>query len=236
MKKRILFVIFSVISFAGIVYLLNREGVSSRVYAITYAINDKEAPVYILDKTTDVYSLWERSGVKGRIVVNVSRYLHFIALDSKINDLVLKAAKGKIDIINEYEKDLSYKNFLLTAMEKNMARQTYHVLPLGAFREKLDLFQGGEDIFMNNKEIVTHYKGSKRIMRSGIPRIEEPIILNIDASYFYSSDPEEFIKELKSSGLKIDMITFCLAKDNPEVADAERERLMESVKFYQRQG
>lgn len=232
MKARLFFTVGSVLFFIIILFLLEKEGVSSRVYVTTSTINDNRMPVYILDKTTDIYRLWRKKSVRGRIVINVSKYLHFIDFDNKaVNDLILKALTGKVEIRNEYEKDLNYKNLLLLAVEGNIARQVYHVLPSDVFREKVVQLKGG-NAPVEAGEIVTNYKGSNRTMLSDIPQIKEPVILNIDASYFYSSDPSELAKELKSSGLKVDLMTFCLAKDNPEVTDAERERLMEFVRRY----
>lgn len=234
MRNRLLIISMAIVLFfSGTVYCLHKKGISSRGYKKSFAISNKDVPVFVLGKTTDVYSLWKKNGVEGRILIQMGKYLHFVGIEnsSLINLVQAEASLKNIDITSEYEKSLSYRNFLWLAMESNIARQIYNVLSPDAFKEKLKAHMektndGGDG------EITINYMGSKRVISSRIPNIDEPVILNIDASFFDFSNIAGFVNNLKTSSLRVDIVTFCLSKDNPDITDLERERLLEAARVF----
>jgi hypothetical protein len=214
---------------AASLYLLGHAGVASREHGTAYGI-DRGMPVQLLNTSREVYLLWKDQEVKGRVVVHMGRYLHFIAVDDMG---VYKGRNGfpvqTVSLLEEYEKELGDKNFLWLAMQGGMAREIYNVLSPDVLREKLRMVAGQSGVKVSEHEIETHYWGSKRTITDGIPAVEEPVLLNIDASLFSNSEPTVLLKGLKESGIRTDMLTLCLAEDNPNVTEPERERLRE---FY----
>lgn len=210
--------IFFVCSMTFLVYM----GRGSRIYG------DSDVPILLVNNTTDVYSLWKKAGLNGRVVIHMGRYLHLLRLsDSALSKLVLESRINAGNIIDEYERALSYKNFLRIALEKNLARSIYYMLPQDIYMERYKILEEGDA-----QSVILHQMGSKTVITNRIPPLKEPVILNIDASYFSSSDVTNLVSDLKRSGLTVDFVTFCLSEDNPEVNAIERERLKEAADFF----
>ncbi len=213
------------IFFAASLYWLGHKGSSSRVYGPDHAVTD--APVYVLAGTPDVYRLWKEKGFRGRVVLHVGRYLHFVPVDMKdTSEGLSRFPVETISLIKEYEGKLDHRNFLMVALLGNIAREVYNVLPPYVFRGKLEAARGMSGVRVSGKRIRTHHLGSRRTISDSIPVLEEPVLLNIDASYFARPGAaENLLKGLKASGIRVDMITLCLSEDSPDVTEAEREML-----------
>lgn len=233
MKWRLILPSFAILLFFCVsAYCLNYAGISSRVYKKVYNISDDGVPVAIVMNAADLYERWKRKGFRGRIVINIGKYLCFVEVEkSAFYGLTEKGIVNAIDIKEEYRRHLDYKNLLWLAMEEDMAREVYHVLPRSTFKEKLDT-RGKTIKGFSEKEIVISELGSRRTMTDRLPLISEPVLLNIDASYFDYSDAEGFVRELKKSGLKTDLVTFNLSADNQDVTDEERGRAMEAARMF----
>ncbi len=214
-----------VLFFGASLYFLDHKGRSSRSYGLDHAVTD--APVYVLASTPDVYRLWKEKGFSGRVVLNVGRYLHFVPVD--VEDTYEGISRFPVQtksMLNEYEGKLDHRNFLMVALLGNIAREVYNVLPSNVFRVKLKAARGMSGVRVSGKTIQTHHLGARRTISDSIPAIKEPVLLNIDASYFANPGAvESLLKGLKASGIRVDMITFCLSEDNPDVTEAEREML-----------
>lgn len=226
-KKKTTAIAFIIMLFIASLYLLDQLGKSSRIYGTSYQLFEKGVPVHIMNKAVDVYSLWKEKGYRGRVVIHLGKYLHFVSMSRKeIDALMQRRLTMDFDIVNEYEKEVSYKNFLWLALEGNIARNVYNVLTPDVFAEKFR--PGGKENVSGergNKIILTNQFGSKRVISDHIPYIDEPVLLNIDASYFDSKEAEDIVGKLKKAGIKIDMITLCLSEENPEVSDMNRNHL-----------
>ncbi len=215
---------------------VNRAGVAARVYHTTHGISERELPVALVRRTTDVYAYWKEKGVKNRIVVHLGRFLHFVELDpyqgyKTVRKFPLRAES----LLPEYEAKLSYLNFLWAAIETDIAREVYNVLPPAAFREKVAEIAQAEGVWRRSGgTYMTQYYGSLRVIAGDLPREREPVLLNVDASFFATTDPERFVTELRGSGLSVDIVTLCLSEDSPDVTPAERERLLKVADLLNR--
>lgn len=203
--------------------MLNHGGNTARVQGKAFALARERFPAYTVIKTGDVYSLWQKQRVHGRIVVHLGRFLHFMEAGYSSGGPPQIAT-----IVADHEhftiKRTSYKDFLWVAFQTNIAREIYTVLPPADFKARFDTTQ-------TQKEIVTHEYCSPRIFATNLPEVSEPVLLNIDASFFASTDAAQLIDNLIKSGLKADIVTICLAEDNPDVTDLDRQKARNFVKL-----
>jgi hypothetical protein len=197
---------------------LNHAGISARRELRPYGLAHERFPVYQVKRTVDSYLFWKEKGVQGRIVVQVGRYLHFtFAEPPGIQEIPgIAAYHSGFD-----DKGVSYRNFLWVAMQKNIVREVVTVIAPEDFQKR----------FGGLKDVVSHEFGSRRSFTTSFPSIAEPVLLNIDASAFGSTEPAQLLDALLNSPLKADLVTCCLAEDNPDVTQAERERLLQFVRL-----
>ena len=225
----IIIIIFFIISMV----LLNLFGINSRFYGnSTYLFKNDGQLKYVKD-SSELYSIWKKNKVKGRIILNISNYLHFVPVDT---DQILKQdifAFQSENPIKIYEKQISFNNYLNVAVQANIAREIYNIIPQTSFLERLNE-SDKDDInkAKNQDKIIFHYLGTKRVITYNLPSLKEPVLINIDASYFKSSSPDSLIQMLTAVDLQYDIITFCFGKDNPEISNNEREKLKTFVKHF----
>lgn len=212
--------------------VLHREGKASRVFERVYSLSEATIPAYMLNRSSDLYSLWKKKGLRGRILLHLGRFFHFVSPEnplplegiSDFKEARERARRGD-------EANVNVRNFLRVAVEQEIAREVYHLLPRSSFGQLLERARAEE---RDDEGIITSYYGLKRVITDRIPHLHEPVLLNIDASFFESSDVAAIAAELKESGLKVDLLTLCLSEDNPGVSTVERERLREFSMVFRR--
>ena len=221
MKNVIVSLLILVMSAASFI-LLNQAGISSRKELRAYVIAREHFPSYLVKRTVDSYALWKEKRVHGRIVVHLGKYLHFVEPE--------QPQPTQIPEIVKYHSRLSdlsptYKDFLWVAMQTNIAREIINVIPQEDFKKRFNL----KNDLIAQSDLVTHEYGSPRIFSTRLPAISEPVLLNIDASFFASRTAVQLMNDLMKSGLKADIVTICLAEDNPDVTEFDRQRAREFI-------
>lgn len=226
-KKTFLTASLAIILFFSLsLYKLNSKGRTSRVYGRTYEISGSALPVYTLKNSADLFSFYKSQGFRGRVLVHVGKYLHFVEAESDFYKGTGRFPIKVFSLIKAYEDRITTKNFLWVMMQGNVAREIYYILPDAVFHEKMNAAQAERrSVSVTADRIITNYFGSKRVISNRLPDIKEPVLLNIDASFFDSPDAAVLMKELKNSGLRVDALTLNFAEDNPDVTNIGRERL-----------
>jgi hypothetical protein len=226
-KKTVLTISLAIIfCFSLSLYLLDRKGKSSRVYRQTYEISESALPVYTSKNSADLLSFYKSQGFRGRLFVHIGNYLHFFGLGNDIYRGNDRFPIKVFSLFDAYEERITVKNFLWVMMQGNIAREIYYLLPDAVFYKKMKTARAeGRNVSVTADRVVANYYGSRRVISHRLPDIKEPVLLNIDASYFESTEADGLMKELKSSGLRIDALTLSFAEDNPYVTDVARERL-----------
>jgi len=196
--------------------MLNQRGTSARLQGRAFSLAQERFPAYLVQNTVDVYSLWQEKRVHGRIVVHLGRFFHFMEAGQSS-----AGAPQIASVVADHEhfalEPATYRNFLWEAFQTDIARGIYTVLPAADFSKRFDAAP-------TQKDIVRHEYGSPRIFTTSLPTIAEPVLLNIDASFFSSATPGQLVADLMKSGLRADVVTVCLAKDNPDVTDLDRQK------------
>lgn len=214
---------------------LEKAGRSARSAATPHDLTDPSLPHKVLAGPGDVFAFWKQQGVRGNIVVHVGRDLHFTPVEKPDSE---KGAPAYPIVVPaaalEYESALNAQNFLWLAMRSNMARQVISVLPHDSFREKVSLVQEAVQkgylgiLAMDDTTIVAHELGSRRVITDGyLPPIDEPVVLNVDASIFSFYEPAALYALLEKAGLRIMLMTCSLSEGNAAVKDQARTRLKE---------
>ena len=206
---------------AASLIILNNEGKAARVQGKAFALARERFPTFAVMETGDVYSLWQEQHVRGRIVVHMGRFLHFMEAGHSSGGPP-QIATVVADHQHFTFDRTSYRNFLWIASQTNIAREIYTILPPADLKKRFDNTQP-------LKEIVIYEYGSPRIFTTSLPSLAEPVLLNIDASYFASADAAQLLDELMKSGLKADIVTICLAEDNPDVTDLDRQKARDFI-------
>jgi hypothetical protein len=213
------------------IIILNDKGVASRVYLENYDLSSGTAPVHFLNNSQDFISFYKSRNIHGRVLINISSLLHFRGISS---DEFLTKNNDKFpllmpDTLMEYQERVNLENFLWVALQSNIFRAFYHLIPEDEFDTRSSTVQiTDRDVSsISNDTIVAHKWGSKRIVAKHLNRFSEPVLINIDASYFVNIEPQALVDELKEAELTVDFITLNLSEDDPYLTDAERDKLNE---------
>lgn len=227
---------FSILAVCTVaIFALNHGAVSSRIQGKAFDLARDRFPLHVAKTTGDVYALWQEKKAHGRIVVHLGKYLHFTEseVSSARSEPFPRIATIARDHLHYGMYQASYRNFLWNAFQSNIARKIYNVIPLPDFMQRFGL----KDPVEARKEITEKfsghdtYDGAQRVFTARLPAITEPVLLNIDASFFASTDAAQLLESLMKSGLKSDLVTACLAEDNPDVTDSERQRLRSFIEL-----
>jgi len=222
--KKILISLIILIASAASFFLLNHAGISARKELRAFSLARERFPAYVVKRTVDTYALWKEKQVRGRIVVHLGKFLHFTESEPPGTTLIP-------EVVNYHshfsDAQTSYRDFLWVALQTNIAREIITVIPPEDFKERFGL----DKSLSAPHDVVNHEYGSLRTFTTRLPSTPEPVLLNIDASYFASTDAAQLMDSLLKSALQADMVTICLAEDNPDVTDPERKKLLEFVRL-----
>jgi hypothetical protein len=173
--------------------------------------------------------LWAQRGERGREVVSASHYLHFVSPDptGQILDRTLAGAGTGAALTARYLASASYRNYLAVADATGVARRVRHLVPPSVLATKLA--DTGVPARPDEERDVSQQVTSRRLS-AVVPRLEELVLLNVDASLF-EGDAEgldrSLLDALQTGRLRADLVTLCLSADSPDVGGAARHRLLE---------
>ena len=224
--KNIVLAIVIIIGCIVSLVMLNHGAISARRHGKAFALARERFPAYTLKRTADVYSLWQEHQARGRIVVHLGRFLHFMD-GSHFSEGPPQIATIVDDHTHFPMRQVSYRDFLWAAFQTDIAREIYTVLPQADFKERFGATP------QQNKIIIYEFC-SPRIFTTTLPSVNEAVLLNIDASFFASTDAAQLVNDLMKSSLKADIVTICLAEDNPDVTDLDRRKARDFIALLSR--
>lgn len=215
------------IAFAGGLVLAQRTGSGARVYAGSpRTLTESPIPVRAVDTSTELHQALLASSLRGRVLVSLSSFLHFVPVEGVIPQGLVSFPVPTFDLVENFGREVDHENVLWLALQGGVAREIVHVLPRDDYeRRRSELGAGVADVILSSEAITTHELGSRRTLRFEVPRLREPVIIAIDASYMDEVDVSQALESLRGSGLKTDYVVTNLARDNPDVSDLGRRRL-----------
>ena len=233
-----------VLAFVATLFCMERAGRSQRRGGPAYGLTDPALSLSVLDGPREVFSLWQQKGIHGVVAVHIGHDLHFAPVEKPGSEAMAPVYPVVVPAAElDFGSAAEAKNFLWLAMRTNMARQLVNVLSHEGFREKVSLVQEAERhgylgiLALTDKTIVAHELGSRRVITDGyVPAIDEPVVLNVDASIFDAYDPAALYGMIEKAGLRIIHLTCSLSKDNAEVKDSARTRLREFARLVAQRG
>jgi len=216
--------------FLCVLFLLETAG--GRARRFVPAGNDGGIRIAVLGSTPELYRYWKRLGITGRIVVHAGRYLHYV--DESGGAMGYTATRTyPVTIMqrkDDIEKKLNYANFLRVAVQTNLARALYMVMPVDVFNSR---FASDADFPERGTGIIrTHDFGTPRTIVTVLPDLKERVVLNIDATYLSGPNGKNGLDRLLKGAAAADVITFCLSGDNPDVQEHERTAAMNLLEAY----
>lgn len=214
-------------AFVLLLFSLDLYGRHSRVSGKGGAVGEQGVRIVHVDSPEECFSVWEKEGFKGRVVVSLSRRLNFEVLDE---DQFLRRTSFPLNLVNlsaEAKKRLNSRNFLYISLKTGIAREIVHVVPESVFPEKADAAQGVEGVSVLGKVISAPHLGTPRLITSVhfSRSIEEPVLLYVNASIFGEQAPEAILRNLQQVGLKTDLVVLCRSSNDSEVTPMERGRI-----------
>jgi len=209
------------------VLLVGRLGSAGRTYSEARPLVDSVRSARTLDTSAQLYSLWQESGLRGRHLVHVSRFFHFVPIDE--DEPVSESSRFPVqtyDLLGSWEPRLDPRNLLWLAVQSGVVRRVSHVLPPAELDQRLsELTPDGILVSRRGREIRTHENGSPRVIGDRFPELDEPVLLVIDASYFSAGTVEFLLDRLTTSALTTDLLVFSRSEDNPDVGEPDRQAL-----------
>jgi hypothetical protein len=166
---------------AGVHLFLFFYGTTARVFL--------EKPVaQVVAEPFQAFEVWEREGVKGRIL---------LLFDRRLN----ADTEGRV---------LSRNNYIYWAIGKNMVRKIYHVIPDSSWGEVEAALTGRDDVVPVKEGFRTNIEGAPlHILRiKHIPRIEERVLILINGDYWSESDILSMINMIQTSRICSDSMVI----------------------------
>jgi len=196
---------------------LAAAGRSARVAGRAAAVG-AGAEVLVFHTNADVLRAWRARGLRGRVVVHFGRFLHFVHDEERPDaapergrgaaaDAALLAAAGP-------------RNHLRVAAELGVARRVAFVSPPGALDARLSAIGRSRADLPLDIDDGPH----PRELRADPPAAGEPVLLEVNASWFDEGEPGALAEALRAARLRSDLVAVSLAEDSPDVSDGARER------------
>lgn len=190
------------------------------------ALSAEILPIHEANTSLEVLELWRRAGVRGRRVVHLSRFLHFVSVDNVVPPGLEKFPVATFDLVEAYKSRVDPRNWLWVALQEGLIREIVHVLPPADLESRRrSLVGAGSGIWFEGDAILTHELGSRRRLMSRLPRSREPVLLTVDASFLELVPPESLGQSLRKSPLQTDLFVLSYSSDNADVTDEGRQGL-----------
>lgn len=181
--------------------------------------------VYLLNRESDAYAIWQSFGIKGRTIIHFGRHLPMKQVPAEsLRKLTLARQGDFYGLLEVSKKELAAANYLYAASRANFVRQILAVVPDEAWSKVknnlntnpvFSVGNGFADVWIDGLPLRT---GKLRTL----PAVPEPVILNFSADYFVdtSATPEGTISGLRTRGVRFDVVTITPPPDQPKYKTA----------------
>jgi hypothetical protein len=163
---------------------------------------------------------WRERHERGRVLVHAGRFLHFID-DARAEDMkrALTAPGHGGDLDELLLRTAAPGRYLWIAASIGMVRQIVYVSPPAALDERLGQLGWSRD----GLPADLTWEVFPRTLAAAFPKLDEPVILEICASWFDDPRAPDPLGQILASGLEPDLVVVNLAEDSPDVSDRARE-------------
>lgn len=199
--------------------------------------------VQLLEQENLNIPYWAENGAKDRTLVHISATEGLSTLDENVvGSIKEKITKGGLDGLKKTEKpEYTSLNTVFLAVKLGLVRDVVWVIPalesithgdVGGIKDYLkknypDQSKDIELLHLDGKVVEGRINGVplKIVSLQNVPKIDEPVLLNIDLSFFsqlYLNEKDtrilslvsNFVKTLQESGLSSDMVTVSASNND----------------------
>jgi hypothetical protein len=210
----------------GAASLVQRTGTNARVSGDPWPMDQPLPEVVTVETARGMHNALLGSGRRGRVMVYLSRFLHFVPIEGAVPDGLNSFPIPSIDLVDAFSARVDAKNLLWVMLQDGIAREVVHLLPpLEYERRRDEISSPSPGIDLRPYAIVTHELGSRRTVLADMPLFGEPVILGIDAAYLDGADVSVTVDLLRAPALHVDLVVLNYSLDNPDVSDLARNRL-----------
>ena len=190
---------------------LHLLGRARRVIGPGRPVSAAGAEVLLVRRNGAVLEAWRERGLRGRVVVHVGRFLHFVAEDDPAEPAAALHAP----------RHAGARNHLRVAAETGIARRIVYVIPPAALAARLRA-EGADPALPS---LAFPAEAFPRAIAAAPPASDEPVLLDVNASWFDEATPEALLAALRDARLASDLVTLSLAEDAGDVSDRARDGL-----------
>ncbi len=178
---------------------LHALGQARRVIGVARPASVPGLDALLVRRNTAVLDAWRERGFRGRIVVHVGRFLHFLGEEPRPGA----------------------RSYLRVAAETGIARRILYLSPPGTLEARLRTL--GVD--RASLPLALPSQVFPRVLYDKLPDVDEPVLLDVNASFFDEGTAAGLLDALRRSRLRIDLVTLSVAEDADDVSDRARAGL-----------
>lgn len=209
--------------------------VAAVLFASTYGTVSRNWPSYLViieaPSAKDLYRVWKGSGAKGLKVVNISSFFSYMNLDNTF-EATRVTSDGKVpyrDMSELLSSSVDHTNYLWAAQESGIVRNIDHIFPVAGFDILADSVRKVSGVAVGKASIELSDYGTHRLITTMHIGKGDPVILNIDASYFEDAQLADLLSVIECEDLNPALVTLYFAEDSPDVNEQSREALRAAV-------
>lgn len=211
----------------GALFLLDDYGKDARTPGQRFRMHEPRVNTMVFDDPVQVYAAWKSNGLRGRVLVSLSRRLNFVFPTEKAIMPSGLFPPEYFSFSQAVERNLGAENFLLVSLESGLARKIVHLVPERLYAERFAFRRDNGGAVHEQDRVALTFFGSPRIittMRHFAPP-REPVLLYVNASVFRDDEPEALLRWLLATDLEADQVALCRSFDDSEVTEGERKKL-----------
>jgi len=167
-----------------------------------------------------VAQAWRSRGLRGRIVLHAGRFLHFIEDGVPVREAFAGTGSGR-RMDAAFAAAAGPRSHLWVAAATGIARRVHYLIPPRALRERLATIPAQPSAL----PLAVDDEAHPRTVDGAPPRLSEPVLLDVNASWFDEAEGTELLALLREAGTTTDLVTLSLGEGNDDVSDGARERL-----------
>lgn len=214
----------TVLVFAGLAVGLDRYGRASR----SGPEPAKQPREVTVDNAKELVALWEAEGINGMTLVQATKSFGYET--EALGDTLGSGAPFPLNLPNTrqaYLDRVRRGNRAYVAMFTGIFRKQSILMSQADFTARLEQSRnaGLPDISPDGRSIETNYGGYVRRIAPTPEAIDEPVVLDVDASYFDGGTPDELLAQLREADYTYALITYDLASDDASVTAEMRSGL-----------
>jgi hypothetical protein len=210
----------AIVACSGLIAIaLQAEGIASRRAPGRPAADPGVAEIVLARTDNEVVRTWRSRGLRGRTVVHAGRFLHFVADEGRRLTLETLSSPGTgKDLDRLLVSGAGVLDYLWVTASLNVARRIYYVSPPLALETRLASMGDTRGAL----PLRIDEEATPRALDGSPPRIGEPVLLDVNASWFDESDGPALAAALRAAALRCDLVTISLAEDAADVSPRAR--------------